>query len=264
VFSVRTVLFYREKYIANLQVTGVVKTKMQIEKQLILCSILAVAIGIATVAPLALLMSPVKAQTDNDNQPKLTFAMQYAYVRDVWNSSTLTSDTYGWAFKLSFKTSPTFNLTDDSVAYYETYRAELASEKGSIGNMTLSALATSNIGLNNNFTVYIDQWYNYTNDDKGGAGRSGWYNGTTINTKVGCGENWDLTSGEPQTLTITVYRQNWIIRTINTTEIHNGNPEPILQIPLQRYRNGFIYNTAIPQDELDKINPFFPELKMDR
>ena len=40
-----------------------VKTKMHIEKKLILCSILAVVIGISTVTPLAFLMTPATAQS---------------------------------------------------------------------------------------------------------------------------------------------------------------------------------------------------------
>jgi hypothetical protein len=188
--------------------------------------------------------------------------MPYAYVRDVWNESTLTPDTYGWAFALCFKTSPTFNLTDTSIAYYETYRAEISSGKGSIGNVSLHAQAISDTGASNNFTFYLDHsWYNFTSDDDS-TGSTGFYNGTSTNFDHGFGRSWDLSSGAPENLTITIYRENWIIHTVNSTDIHIQNPEVIQQITLHRYGNGFLYNTAILQDELDKINPFFPELKL--
>ncbi len=259
---------------------------MQIEKKLILCSILAISIGIATIVPLAFFMSPsAKAQVDPNDQPQFNFDMPYAYVRDVWDNSTLTHDTYGWAYAFTFKTSPAFELTNDSVAYYETYRAELTSEKGSIANMSLKAWATSytpesntngsvsvstsytsenfsDASASNIFALYLDQsWYNFTyGDTEGRAG--GDYNGIATNYRNGFGENWDLSSGAPESLTLTIYRENWIIRTLNSTEIHTASPEPVQTIQLQRYGNGFIYNTAIPQEEMDKINPLFPGLKI--
>jgi len=109
--------------------------------------------------------------------------------------------------------------------------------------------------------LYLDQWYNFS-DSKDSAGRAGSENGASIGFKNGFGENWDLTSGEPQTLTITIYRDTWIIRSVNSTEIFKSNPEAIQQVQLQKYGNGFLYNTAIPQNELDTINPLFPALKM--
>ena len=232
------------------------------EKKLIACSILAIAIGIASIVPLALVMSPAKAQTDTNDQPQFTFDMSYAYVRDIWNSSTLTDDTYGWAFALAFKTSPNFDVADlDSKVIYETYRAELTSEKGSIGNITISTFATPNTYPPMNFSLYLNQWYNFT-DSKDSAGRAGWDNGTSTGFRNGFEENWDLSTGEPQTLTITIYRENWIIHSVNSTEIYHANPQVIQQFQLQKYGNGFLYNTAIPQNELDQINPMFPALKM--
>ncbi len=259
---------------------------MQIEKKLILCSVLAVAIGIAAIVPLAFFMSPATAQTDTNDQPQFNFDMPYAYVRNVWDNSTLTDDTYGWAFAFTFKTSPTFELTNGSVAYYyETYRAELTSEKGSIANITLPVWTTSDTPVSNtngsgsvstsytsenisdasasndNFALYFDQnWYNFTYGDT--SGRAGPYDGVATNYRNGFGENWDLSSGAPETLTLTIYRENWIIRTPNSTEIHTASPEAIQTIQLQRYGNGFIYNTAIPQNEMDMINPLFPGLKI--
>jgi hypothetical protein len=235
---------------------------MQIERKLILCSILAVTIGIATIVPLAFFMTPAQAQTDTNDQPQFSFDLSYAYVRNCWDNSTLTNDTYGWAFALAFKTSPNFNVSDiDSKVIYETYRAELSSENGSIGNITLSTYAKSNTIPPMNFSLYLDGWYNFT-ENKGSGGLSGWDNGTSTGFRNGPGENWDLSSGIPEMLTITVYRDNWIIRNGNSTEIHKASPEAIQQIQLQKYGNGFLYNTAIPQNELDQINPFFPALKM--
>jgi hypothetical protein len=252
----------RGELLGALMLEKAVKKLMNIEKKLIACSILALAVGIATIVPLVLVMSPAKAETDTNDQPQFTFDMSYAYIRDVWNNNTLTADTYGWAFALAFKTSPNFDVADlDSKVIYETYRVELTSETGSIGNITISTFATPNTSPPMNFSLYLNQWYNFTGS-KDSAGRAGWDNGTSTGFRNGAGENWDLSTGEPQTLTITVYRDNWIIHSTNSTEIYHAAPETVQQFQLQRYRNGFLYNTAIPQNELDKINPLFPALKM--
>ena len=79
--------------------------------------------------------------------------------------------------------------------------------------------------------------------------------------KNGFGENWDLNLGTPETLTITVYRDSWIIRNGNFTEIHKANPEAIQQIQLQKYGNGFLYNTAIPQDGIRQDQSTVPSAK---
>ena len=274
---------------------------MNMEKKLIACSILAIVIGIATIVPLALVMPPARAEPDindqspqataepgtndqtpqataepdtNDqtppataepgtnDQPQFTFGMSYAYIRDVWDNSTLTPDTYGWAFALAFTTSPNFDVADlDSKVIYETYRAELTTEKGSIGNITLSTFAIGSNSPPMNFSFYLNQWYNLTGS-KDCAGRAGSANGNSTGFRNGADENWDLSTGEPQTLTITIYRENWIIHSVNSTEIYHANPQVIQQFQLQKYGNGFLYNTAIPQNELDKINPLFPALKM--
>ena len=287
----------RGELLVALMLREVVKNQMNMKKKLVACSILAIIIGIATIMPLALVMSSAEAelgandqtppqtepgtnnqtqstnnQTQSTNyiqpqfidyiQPQFTFNMSYAYIRDVWNSSTLTDDTYGWAFALAFTSSPNFDVAFlDSQVIFETYRAELTSEKGSIGNITLSTFATPNTSPPMNFSLYINQWYNLTGS-KECAGRAGFNNGTSTGFRNGADENWDLSTGEPQTLTITIYRDNCIIHSVNATEIYHADPEVVQQFQLQKYGNGFLHNTAIPQNELDTINPMFPELKM--
>jgi hypothetical protein len=237
---------------------------MQLEKKLILCSILAVAIGISTVTPLAYLMTPAAAQSTD--QPRFSFDMPYAYVRNVWDNSTLTNQTYGWAFSVGFETSPNFDLTDESVAYYETYRAELSSDGDSIGNITLSALATTGInGPPANLTFFLNNWYNFTTfeSERGPVSRAGPYNATAQNFKNGYDDNWNLTTGQPESLTLKIYRENSITRTLNSTQIIlNENTEAIMQLQLTRYRDGYLYNTGIPLQELEQINPLFPMQKM--
>lgn len=233
-----------------------------IEKKLVLCGILAIVIGIATIVPLAFFMS-AKAQTSPEDQPQFNFDLPYAYIGNYWdNNTTPTDQTYGWVFALAFRTSPNFDLsTMNANVVYETYRAEVSSEKGPVGNITLSTFAKSASLAPMNFSIYLGGWYNFT-DSKDASGQSTWENGTAVGFKNGFGENWNRSQGAPETLYITVYRDNWILVNENSTVIHQASPEAILRIQLQRYHDGFLYNTAIPQNELDQINPLFPAQKM--
>ncbi len=237
---------------------------MQFEKKLILCSIFAVTIGITTITPLIFLMTPASAQPAV-TRPTFNFDMPYAYVRNVWDNNTLTNDTSGAAFMVCFKTSPKFDLTDDLVAYAETYRAEIYTDKVSIGNITLRSYAISPSGINqnnkiDNITSFLMDWSNIETDDKATAeATSAWSNGTSKIYRNGYDNNWNLTTGAPQSLTMKIYRENSMIRTINSTQIIlDENPEPIMQFDLTRYRDGYLYNTDIPMQELDKINPLSP------
>lgn len=237
---------------------------MQIEKKLIICSILAVAIGILTVTPLAFLMTPATAQS-TDDQPKFSFDVPYAYVRNLWDNSTLTNDTDGAAFSVGFETSPNFDLTDELVAYYETYRGEICADGVSIGNITMRSFAISPSGINennklDNITAFIQDWCNIETDDYPTyIAIGGWSNGTSQTFKNGHDNNWTLTTGQPESLTMKIYLENSMIRTLNSTQIIlNENPEPLMQLELTRYRDGYLYNTAFPQQELDQFNPLFP------
>ena len=236
---------------------------MQIEKKFILYST-AVAIGIATVTPLAL-----NDSTAVINEPRF-FDVPYAYVRNVWDNSTLTNDTNGEAFSVGFETSPNFDLTDELVAYYETYRAEICADGVSIGNITMRSFAISPSGINannklDNITAFLEEWCNFETDERPTyvALRGGWSNGTSQTFRTGFADNWNLTTGQPESLTMKIYRENFMIRTVNSTQIIlNENSEPIMQFELTRYRDGYLYNTAIPLQELDQINPLFPMPKI--
>ena len=65
---------------------------MQIEKKIIICSILAISIGIASIAPLAFLS--VKAET-TVNEPWFNVVVPYAYCTPNNNGANFTMKTYG-------------------------------------------------------------------------------------------------------------------------------------------------------------------------
>jgi hypothetical protein len=135
-----------------------------------------------------------------------------------------------------------------------------------IGNITLRSFAISPSGINennklDNITAFLQDWSNIETDDSPAyiTLKSLWSNGTSQTFKNGCDNNWNLTTAQPETLTMKIYRENSMIRTLNSTQIIvNENTEPIMQFELTRYRDGYLYNTVFSQQELDQMNPLFP------
>ena len=241
---------------------------MKLEKKLIVCSILAIAIGIASIVPLAFFMS-AKAQTSLDDQPQLNIKINipYAYISNYWDNSSAVNNTYGWVYSIVFQGSPNFDPnTVNPDAVYEYYQVEVSSEKGSIGNLTYSTYAKFNDSKPLDFNFYYqNQWFNSSesNLSKDSTGLALWGNGTSLGYKTGPGEDWDRSLGQPETLFITVQRQGWIIiSNDNSTVTHLANPDVILKIQLQKHGDGFMYNNIFTEDELSQINPLMPQLKL--
>ena len=63
---------------------------------------------------------------------------------------------------------------------------------------------------------------------------------------------------EAETLTMTVYRVGWVALSGNSTIVHLANNEIIDQIQLQKYGDGWIYNTLVPEEDLSEIDLLQP------
>ena len=67
--------------------------------------------------------------------------------------------------------------------------------------------------------------------------------------------------GEPQTITINIYRLGWATAQCNIFSSIREEPScPLLEVQLEKYENGFLYNTVIPESQLTKINLLSPDL----
>lgn len=250
------------------------KNQMQIEKKLILCSILAITIGVATIMPLSFLMS-ANAQTNPEEQPQFNIDIPYAYIGNIWkNDSAINSPqviyfsydgkNYSEAmtvYTIAFNSTPRFDQEKiNADAVFEYYLIEVSSEKNFIGNFTYS---TYNSQHYQNFHFSRDQWFNSTTNYIFCI--TSWGTNPTLGFTSGIASNWNLGSDEPKTLQITVQRLGWVILTDNSTIAYRANPnEIILQIELQKYSDGFLYNNAIPEDELSQINLLTPQLKLNK
>ena len=248
---------------------------MKIEKKLIAYSAIALMIGVASIAPLVFLMS-AKAEIPPDQQPQFSVNVPYAYIGNYWDNSSETNRTTSlWAwdansnkvntvFTIALNATPNFDpQTVASDAMFENYQVEILSDRGSIGNVTFGVYANCNSSEPyQNFHFYRDQWFdaNFTKD----AFVTYWReDGTSITFKTGAGLDWNKSLGEPETLFLKVRRQGWVILNNNSTTAYLADPEPILQIQLEKFGDGFLYNNLVPEDELSKIDPFLPNAKAD-
>lgn len=117
-----------------------VKNQM-IEKKLILCSILAIAIGIATIVPLEYMMA---AQTEVSAQtmftPWFNVSVPYAYVdlHESGGNNTMTWDGAMIQAIANFTLTPAALNLKDADARIEFYQFRVYSNQGSIVNITYS------------------------------------------------------------------------------------------------------------------------------
>ena len=75
----------------------------------------------------------------------------------------------------------------------------------------------------------------------------------------GGSEMWEPNS-EPETISISVHRLGWFTVNGDSSEaVILSEPEVVAEIQLEKFRDGFLYNTVIPEDELSQVdltNPF--------
>ena len=248
---------------------------MKIEKKLIVYSAIALMVGVASIAPLVFLMS-AKAEVSPDEQPQFSVNIPYAYIGNYWDNSSETNRTSSlWAwdensskvnmvFTIAFNATPNFDpQTVAQDAIFEYYQVEIVSDKGSVGNVTYFVYAQCNSSKPfQNFNFYREDWFDY-NSTRDSFIMYSSINGTSITFKMGPGLDWNTSLGEPETLSINVRRQGWVILNNNSTTAYLADPEVILQIQLEKFGNGFLYNNLVPEDELSKIDPLLPNAKAD-
>ena len=253
---------------------------MKIEKKLILCSILAIAIGIATVIPLAFVMSPAQAQT-TDNVPWFNLNIPFAsyaatnqtgtngYLSREGSIDGLVSYSSTYTIGLNGTTNPNAVNTLEN-ARMEYYQLQVYSDLGQIANMTyyIGANCTSNISPPD-FEFSRDNWFN-TSTSGGGVFYIN-FNGTLgSDSEAGCGgisgtyssssftnttlPQEFLNIQNAQTIYIDVYRLGYITFNGNSTIVTLANNQVIQHVELTKNGNQFTYGT-VPQNMLPKTMP---------
>jgi len=255
---------------------------MQIEKKLILCSILAISIGIAAIVPLAYVMgnlSTAKAQTNeatpwfNINVPYATYAANITEGQIEYGNYNGPATTYAIFHDIKYNAtvnpaaSP--NLEGTRAEFFEF---QIYSDLGPIENITqyIGANGNGNTTFNplENFGFSRDNWFNLSasagglfvfqyNGTLGNVfGDEGWVGGT------GGSSSSSFLPGEEQTtsqkfqniynadkLYIDVRRVGFVSFIGNSTIVTLADNAVVQHIELTRQGNQFVYGTLPPLPE---------------
>jgi hypothetical protein len=95
----------------------------------------------------------------------------------------------------------------------------------------------------------------------GGGGSYGkWDVGESrVHGMSGVNLKWGSTFGEPETMFVSVSLLGWISLKGNSTDtVILGEPEVVAEVQLEKFGDGFLYNTIIPEDELSDFDPLNP------
>jgi hypothetical protein len=288
-----------------------------IEKKLILCGILAVAIGIATIVPLRYMMAAqTQANAQTSEKPWFNINMPYAYYRaNASNIQSGLSYSEGFYIALNITTNPEAMKTLPN-ARLEYYQIQVYSDQGSIENFTY-VICTNCEGNTNPYTDFNYAYANYFDAGDIVDGNQTnvilptrewiffpYFNGTLPTTNQPSwpyGPTYELTSnnqavsgiGESfsnglliqginmtstnfyanqelqkianiqnaHTISIDLSRIGYVTIGENSTIVTPAGNNVIQHIELTPYEGGFLYNTAIQQDQLSQTNlesPTFP------
>jgi hypothetical protein len=255
---------------------------MQIEKKLILCSVLAVAIGIAAVAPVAYFMATVstaKAETSND-VPWFNVIPAYAYYEANSENSTTYIEGTGTLDTIKYETNSgiglNYTLNPAAEGNLEGARAEyfqlqIYSDLGPIANET--TYFGANCGADefdyiSNFWFARENWFNSSEVSSGGgcfltkfngtladALAGGWPGGTGHSSGSGCLANETLpekflNAQNAQTIYIDVRRIGSIQFSANSTTVTLADNSVVIEhMELTKVGDRFIFG-EVPADRM--------------
>jgi hypothetical protein len=267
---------------------------MKIEKKLIACSILALAIGVSSVFPLAFLMSAT-AQAESSPEPWFSIDMPYAYWETL--NGPLARDYPNMQFPTDLELNETnsvsdqhlialnFTLTADTTkqkadAQIEYYQIDISSDKELIEthHWTIGTNIDSSFNVSSLLTDFHfkrDEWFDtdtfnpMTVGGGGGLVRQNWSSGVSVlwpaggsgTGTLGGSSTYHTVSAlrEAETVTISLYRIGMVTFSGNSTEVTQANKELVTQIQLEKYgEEGWLYNNLVPEDELATVNLLRP------
>lgn len=250
---------------------------MKLEKKLIVCGILAIAVGIVTIMPLAFLMSPAKAQTSTEDMPWFNLKIPYA----LYSGSSQTGvDGYLVGigvihdlihYKTSYEIGLSWTLNRNAVnkladARIEYYQLLIYSDQGPIENITTAiGFNSTNYTEPNSFNFERKGWFNTIVSSSANFDFSGnlnsYFNPETNTQISGSYEsnsfaNTTLPLGflnvkNAHTVFLDVYRLGYVTFSNNSTVVTLASDQVVQHIELTKSGDQFIYGTVpqIPQEQ---------------
>jgi hypothetical protein len=290
-FLLRTFLFFGENYIPHFHSIWGGDEKMNSEKKLIACSILALAIGISSVLPLTFLM-PTTAQAETAPEPWFSIDMPYAYwvtydgpLKDSpfqfpgieMNETNSVSDQQLIVLNFTLTADTAKQQADAQIEYYQidmnTDKEFIESQYWVIGTNINSSFDVSS--LITDFHFMRSEWFDTDtfNPMKSGGGgglvRQNWASDFSVLWPAGGSGSGTLgVNGAyhtvsalraAETVTISIYRIGLVTFSGDSTVVTRTNNELVSQIQLEKYgEEGWLYNNLVPEDELATVDLLRP------
>ncbi|PVX26046.1 MAG: hypothetical protein CW716_06860 [Candidatus Bathyarchaeum sp.] len=273
-------MFFGENYISYFLTVWGGDEKLNSQKKLVACSILALIIGVSSVIPLVFLMSTT-AEAEDTFEPQFSFNIPYSY----WVTMNMTFD---YSFESDFfndniepyvneRHVMVFNLTRNANTEYELaeriveyYRIEITTDKGPINNVYYTVgTALDSSSVMQSFHFIRDFWFDTAMFDPkygggGGYAKDNWPVGLSVlrsKPDVPNSETPKVVSAlrEAETVFITVYRIGGVIFTESSTVVTFADNEFVDQIRLEKYgEEGWLYNNLFTEEELATVDLLFP------
>jgi hypothetical protein len=270
--------------------------KLKNSTKLLPGSIVALLLGVFLAAPL-LYTNIVIAPAADSSEPLFGVEVTYAYIEKI----TGTYVPYGGFLPDSQNPNATTpgiprvnyfvacNLTrlsedvDPCDAKFMIYRVKFYSDNGFVGNLgmyegiiynsDLVLLPRSENETDDRLTYNTGLlWDIFKNDEFfgdyqpiGAGGSHGtWDRGESRSQGIsGVSDRWGSTFGEPETMSVQVSLLGWIaLRGNSTNTVILEEPDVVAEVQLERFGDGFLYNTIIPEDELSELDPLNPLWKL--
>jgi hypothetical protein len=219
---------------------------MQIEKKLIACSILAIAIGIATVVPLAFLMTPTSASAQITDDPWFNLNINYATCEAKTVFSSNLSAMYSYTY--NYTTNPNAIDTQNG-ARIEYFRIQIYSDQGQLVNQIVALAANCTENINPIEVQFARQdWFNTSNVQGSAIDFAPNFNGA-LPADIGYSAHCFTTEQQEQiekiqnaqTIYIDICRVGYITYTGNDTVVSFANNEVAQHYELTKTGNGFSY-----------------------
>jgi len=234
---------------------------MQIDKKLILCSVLAVAIGIATILPLQYLMTgdTQASAALTDIQQWFNVDVPYAYCNPNVSGA---NNTYTWT-GASIEIVANFTLTTDALqnadAQIEYYKFAVSSDQGPIvdlGYYIIEDKADSVVGIRGDGTITFANGLTYNGPASNGGQCINWqawspeavmgfvssyileYNGNDVSQAV-------TQIRDAQTLYVDLSKVSTVTVSGDLTATTPADNQIIQHIELTKTDNGFVYGNYV-------------------
>jgi len=218
----------------------------------------------------------------SESKPQFDVDVVYAYIGKANTSAHSHSNGIPMYPKSLYPSIVIFNFTHVSDAKteiadvkIEVYLVQISSDRGpvenytyfegtncdpSFSNLDAVTLLSSHIGdLIDSSTVSGNGGgfgFNWTTNESFLGDRIGSYGSYTSEpSKLGL---WS--AGEPNTITICMRRIGWITSKDTSISTNSAIAEDIVQVQLEKFGEGFLYNRLVPEETLLQLDLFYPPI----